>query len=148
MMSESGPGPQVTESPGGKGEWTKGQHSTTLQKMTKKASGGPNHLFQRHARGAEWTSKKVTVVVDSGAVENVMPRNMFPDISTEETERSQNGKGFKGFGGEHIKNYGQQVMCVTALEGFVRKSSCKVADGRRLLVSASHTVQARNDLFI
>ena len=54
-------------------------------------SGGLNHLVTRNAGGAH--------------VKNVMPRNMFPEISTEETERSKNGKGFKGRGGEHIKNW-------------------------------------------
>ena len=47
----------------------------------------------------EWTWKKVAVVVDSGAAENVMPRRMFPEISTEEMERSKKGKRFKGPGG-------------------------------------------------
>ena len=41
-----------------------------------------------------------------GAAENVMTRSMFPEKSTEETEGSKNGKGFKGPGGEHIKNCG------------------------------------------
>ena len=54
-----------------------------------------------------------------------MPRSMFPEISTEETERSKNRKGFKGPGGEHIKHYGQHAMSVTTLEGFVRKSTCQ-----------------------
>ena len=76
-----------------------------------------------------------------------MSRSMFPQISTEETERSNNGKGFKGPGGEHIKN-GQQVMSVRTPEGFARKSTWQVADVRRPLVSASHIIQARNDLFI
>ena len=54
-----------------------------------------SHLVTRNAGGAQWTWKKVTVVVVLGAAENVMPRSMFPEISTEETERSKNGKGFK-----------------------------------------------------
>ena len=73
---------------------------------------------------------------------------MPPKISTEETERSKNGKGFKGPGGEDIKNYVQQVMSVRTLEGFVRKSTWQAADVRRPLVSASHIIQAGNDLFI
>ena len=59
------------------------------------------------------------MVVDSGAAENVMPRSMFPEIGIRQTERSKNGKGFKGPGGENIKNYGQQVMSVRTPEGFV-----------------------------
>ena len=40
--------------------------------------------------GAQWTWKKVTVEVDSGAAENATPRIMFPEISTEETDLSKN----------------------------------------------------------
>ena len=43
------------------------------------ASGGLNHLASRNAEGAQWTWKKVTVVVDWGAAENVMPRSMFSE---------------------------------------------------------------------
>ena len=78
------------------------------------------------------------MVVDSGATENVMPRSMFPEIGIRETERSKNGKGFKGPGRENIKSYGR----------FVHKSTWQVADVRRPLVSASHVIQAGNDLFI
>ena len=112
------------------------------------ASGGLNHLASRNAGGTPRTWKKVTTAVDSGAAENVMPRSMFLGISTEETERSKNGKGFKGPGGEHIKKYGQQVI-VRQKPGRIRTQE-HVAFGRREkrpLVSASH-IQAGNDLFI
>ena len=62
-----------------------------------------------------------------------MPKSMFPEISTEETERLKNGKGCKGPGGEHIKNCGQQVMSVRTPEVSVRKSTWQVADVRRPL---------------
>ena len=39
-------------------------------------------------------------------------------------------------------------MSVRTREGFVRKSTWQVADVRRLLVSASHIIQAGNDSFI
>ena len=77
-----------------------------------------------------------------------MLRSMFPEMGIRQRERSKNGKGFKGAGGENIKNYGQQVMSVRTPEGFVRKSTWQVADVRRPLVSASHIIQAGNDLFI
>ena len=54
------------------------------------ASGGLNHLVPRNDGGGQWTRKKVNVVVDSGAAENVM--SMFTETSTEETERSKNGE--------------------------------------------------------
>ena len=84
--------------------------------------------------------EEVIVVVDSGAAENVMPRTMFPKISAEETERSNDGKWFKGPGGEHIKTKdSKQVMSLSTLEGVVRKKH--VAGCRRektLCVGISH----------
>ena len=43
------------------------------------ASRGLNHLVPRNAGGAQWTWKKVIVVLDSGAAENVMPRSSSRD---------------------------------------------------------------------
>ena len=123
-------------------------HYLAEEDEDEQVSRGLNHLVTRSAAGTQWTWKKVTVVVDQGAAESVMPRSMFPEIGIRQTERSKNGKGFKGPGGENIKNYGQQVMSVRTLEGFVRKSTWQVADVRRPLVSASHIIQAGNDLFI
>ena len=75
-------------------------------------------------------------------------RSMFPEIGIRQTERSKNGQGFKGPGGENINNHGQQVMSLRTPEGFVRKSTWQVAEVTRPLVSASHIIQAGNDLFI
>ena len=77
-----------------------------------------------------------------------MPRSMLPEISIEETERSKNGKRFKGPGGKHIKSHGQQVMSVRTPEGLVRKGTWQVAGVRMPLVSASHIIQFGNDFFV
>ena len=82
------------------------------------------------------------------AAETVMPRSMFADIGTRQTDRSKNGKRFKGPGGEYVQNCGQHVMSVRTPEGSARESTWQVADVRRPLVSASHNIQAGNDLFI
>ena len=47
-------------------------------------------------------------------------------------------KGFKGLGGQHIKNCGQQDTFLRTREGFARKSVWQVADVRRPFVSVSH----------
>ena len=112
-------------------------HNLAEDNEEEQASGGLNHI-RRNAGGAQRTWKNVNVVVDLGAAENVMPMSMFPEISTGETETSKREKGFKGPGGEHMKNYGQQVMSVRTLERFVRKGTWQVADVRRPPVSASH----------
>ena len=95
-MKESGAGQGGTGSPDGEGGAAPQPafHYLAEDNEGEQASGGLNHLAPRNAGGAQWTWKKVTVVVDSGAAD-VMPRSMFTVISTEETERSWNGKGLK-----------------------------------------------------
>ena len=77
-----------------------------------------------------------------------MLRSMFPGDRDQANREIQERKRIKGPGGEHMKNYGQQIMSVRTSYGFVRKSTWRVADVRRPLVSASHIIQAGNDLFI
>ena len=111
---ESGAGPEGTGAPD-RVDPRPAFHYPAEDDEDEQASGGLNHLVSRNAGGAQRTWKKVTAVVDSGAAENVMLRSMFSEIFTAETERSKNGNGFEGPGGEHITNYGQQVMSVRLL---------------------------------
>ena len=121
-------------------------HYLAEEDEDEQVSKGLNHWVSRSAAGTQWTWKKVTVVVDSGAAENVMPRSMFHEKGIKQTERSKNGKGFKGPREENIKNHGQQIMSVRTPERFVGKSTWQVADVRRPLVSASHIIQAGRGL--
>ena len=89
---ESGAGLRRAESPDGEGELA--AHHLAEDDGGEQASGGLNHLVSRNAGGAQWTWKTVTVVVDSGAGENVMPRSTFSEIGIRQTERSKHGKGF------------------------------------------------------
>ena len=102
------------------------------------ASGSLKHWVQRNAGGDQWTWKNVTVVVDSGAAETLMPKGMFPELSTRETERSKNGKRFKGTRESPSRPMDSQAMSVRTPEGFVR--TWQVADVRRPVVSASHII--------
>ena len=88
------------------------------------ASGGLNHMVSRNAGKAHWTFKKSHRCCWLGGGRQRDAEEHVPRKTTEETERSKNGKEFKGpGGGKHIKNYGQQVMSVRTPEGFVRKST-------------------------
>ena len=88
-QKEGGAGQRRAESPDGEGELTHDRQFTIIagEDEDEQVSRGLYHLASRSAAGTQWTWKKVTVVVGSGAAENVMPRSMFPEISTEEAER-------------------------------------------------------------
>ena len=60
-------------------------HHLAEEDEDEQVSRGVNHLASRSAARTQWTWKKVTVVLDSGVVENVMPRSMFPEIGIRQT---------------------------------------------------------------
>ena len=84
-MRETGVSLNGTESPAGESERIKGQHFTTLQKTTKgptRRRRSPVVMEESHCCGRP------------GAA--VTPKMMLPEISTEETERSNDCKEFQG----------------------------------------------------
>ena len=52
--------------------------------------------------------KELLAFVDSGAVDNVLPKSACTEYPLEATWKSQSGVGFKGAHGSHIKHYGQR----------------------------------------
>ena len=52
--------------------------------------------------------KELLAFVDSGAVDNVLPKSVCTEYPLEATSKSQIGVGFKGANGSHIKHYGQR----------------------------------------
>ena len=110
-MKENGVGPNGTESPGGENERIKGRRAgvwrTEIVGPTKR-SRSTMDMEESHSCGPLGS--------------NVMSKSIFPKISTEETERSNNGKGFKNSGRKQIKNNGQQVIVVRTPKGFAGKS--------------------------
>ena len=81
MTKESGAGPEETGSPdGGKRVDPRSAFQDLAEDDEREqASGGLNHFVSRNAASALWYWKKITVVVDWGAAENVMPRSMFSE---------------------------------------------------------------------
>ena len=66
-------------------------HYVAEDEEEKQALGGLKHLVQRTVGGAEWTWKKVTVVVDSGVAEKSMPWSLIPESGLRATETAKNG---------------------------------------------------------
>ena len=60
------------------------------------------------------------------------------------TRRSEAGIGFRGAGGERIRNYGQRKFKVRMTDGHVAGSTWQVADVKRPLMSVAKMVAAGN----
>ena len=64
--------------------------------------------------GMKWESteqskwKRLAAVVDTGAPENVLPAGVCSNVKLSATHRSEAGIGFRGAGGERIRNHGQR----------------------------------------
>ena len=61
--------------------------------------------------------KELRAFVDSGAVDNVLPKSVCTEYPLEATSKSQSGVGFKGANGSHIKHYGQRRVRVRTSAG-------------------------------
>lgn len=94
------------------------------------------------SRGAGW--EKIAAVVDSGAVDNVLPEEMITFVPLEPSERSKAGKGFRGPAGEPIPARGQRITVVKTAEGQTRKTKWQVCPVKRALVSVDKLNEAGN----
>ena len=62
-----------------------------------------------------WVPPKATV--DSGAADNVLPREAFTDIPTTERDNSRTGKYFLTASRDKVYVYGEKHLVVRAQEG-------------------------------
>ena len=142
MTRETGAGPET--------ERTQDQHFTTLPKMMRMSKRLEDRITWSHGTLEELSGRggRSPLYLTWERQRMSCRGACFPRCPLKKRRGPRMEEGFKGPGGEHIENYGQQVMSVRTLEEFVRKSTWQVADVRRPLVSASHIIHARNDLFI
>ena len=86
--------------------------------------------------------------VDSGAVDNVLPKSVCTEYHQEATSKSQSGVGFKGANGSHIKHYGQRRFRVKTSAGSNVNTTWEVADVRKPLISASRLLERGHKLVL
>ena len=65
-----------------------------------------NSVTERNDRTR--SGKELLAFVDSGAVDNVLPKSVCTEYLLETTSKSQSGVGFEGANGSHIKHHGQR----------------------------------------
>ena len=88
--------------------------------------------------------ERLTGVVDSGAAENVLPAGVCNHVKLSATRRCDAGIGFRGAGGERIRNHGQRKFKVRMRDGHVAGTTWQVADVKRPLMSVAKMVAAGN----
>ena len=84
---------------------------------------------------------EILAVVDSGAVDNVLPKNMCKQFPLRQTSRSIAGGGFKAANGGKIRHFGRRVIPVITPDGDKRRSKWEVADVVKPLISAGRLIE-------
>ncbi len=113
------------------------QHAASsggLMSMLGAAMGMPPH------RSQEWQC--LSVAVDSGAAETVIPYTLIKDYPIEETSRSRAGLCYASATGAPIPNLGEQKLPMATMEGSLRMMTFQAAPLAKPLGSVSRICQA------
>ena len=102
-----------------------------------------NSVTERNDRTR--VGKELLAFVDSGAVDNVLPKSVCTEYLLEATSKSQSGVGFKGANGSHIKHHGQRRF---RSAGSNMNTTWEVADVRKPLISASRLLERGHKLVL
>ena len=92
--------------------------------------------------------KELLAFVDSGAVDNVLPKSVCTEFLMEATSKSKSGVGFKGANGSHITHCGQRRFRVRTSAGNNMNTFWKVEDVCKPLVSASRLLERGHKLVL
>ena len=90
--------------------------------------------------------QELLAFVNSGAVDNVLPKSVCTEYPLEATSKSQSGVGFKGANGSHIRHHGQRRFRVETSAGSNMNTTWEVADVRKTLISASRLLERGHKL--
>ena len=85
-------------------------------------------------------------LVDSSAVDNVLPKSVCTEYPLEATSKSQSGVGFEGANGSRIKHFGQGRFRVKTSAKNNMNTTWEVADVRKPLISASRLLERGHKL--
>ena len=91
------------------------------------------------------SGKELLAFVDSGAVDNALPKSVCTEHLLEATSKSQSGVGFEGANGSHIKHHGQPRF---RSAGSNMNTNSEIADVRKPLISASRLLERGHKLVL
>ena len=90
--------------------------------------------------------RKVKVLVDSGAAENVVPPDFFPDYNIEEGEPKRKQIKYTTADGNELCNLGEINLPFLTREGYKCGVKFQVCDDQRPLLSVSALTARGNDV--
>ena len=100
---------------------------------------GIHHVGDQQ-QGQPW--RKISLAIDSGAAETVIPHTLVTDYPIVETERSRSGACYASATGEPIPNLGEQKLLMATEEGSMRAMTFQAAPVAKPLGSVKRICQA------
>ena len=91
-----------------------------------------------------WESLVLTM--DSGAGNNVAPRDAFPWAKLEPNDDSRAGKYYLAANGKKVYVLGEKVITMKMEDGVVKRIRFQIADVTRILVSVGKVTKAGNQV--
>ena len=88
--------------------------------------------------------RKIQILVDSGAAENVLPPDLLPDYAVEEGEARKNGVRYMTADGNEIPNLGELNMPFRIFEGHKCGIKFQLADVKRPQLSVTNLIAKGN----
>ena len=115
------------------------RHAGTETTNMLKQMMGIHHVGDQH-EGKLW--RKISMAIDSGAAETVIPHTLVTEYPIVETERSRSGACYASATGEPIPNLGEQKLPMATEEGSMRAMTFQAAPVAKPLGSVKRICQA------
>ena len=91
--------------------------------------------------------RKLQILVDSGAAENVLPADILPDYEPVEGEARKKNVMYMTADGHEMPNFGEKFIPFKTFEGHEAGIKFQVADVRRPLLSVTAMTAQGNSVF-
>ena len=98
----------------------------------------PEHDYEDAPK--EW--EKITILVDSGATENVTNKNTMKGYKILKNSASESGLTYTTANGKEIPNLGEKVVVVATSDGTNKSIKFQICDVTKCLASVSRIVEA------
>ena len=134
-------------------EWQKPKKTvqrlkSVAQESEKKVKGLSSKLEAGPVMALAGAWEPITVTADSGAGNNVAPKNAFPWIKLEENDDSRNGRYYTTANGKRVYVLGQKTIVIKTREGIMKTMVFQICDVTRIPASVGKIMQAGNDVIM
>ena len=114
--------------------------------VLRRATEGPRVSQNNEINNITGTWEPISVTIDSGAGNNVAPKNSFPWMPMQENEDSRRGRYYTTANGKKVYVLGEKTITIRSKEGIIKKMKFQICDVTRILGSVGKITKANNSV--